>query len=48
MPNRNKNRWLVALAAGLLLVSVWTWSREAASLAVNHTPSHSSMLTFPG
>ncbi|NGZ74948.1 hypothetical protein [Saccharibacillus alkalitolerans] len=46
MPNRNKNKWLVALAAALLLTSVWTWSHEAASLAVNSAPSSSSILTF--
>ncbi|MDO3408432.1 hypothetical protein QWJ34_01485 [Saccharibacillus sp. CPCC 101409] len=46
MPNRNKNKWLVALAAGLLLTSVWTWSHEATSLAVTGAPTHSSFLTF--
>ncbi|WP_172251762.1 hypothetical protein [Saccharibacillus deserti] len=46
MPNRNKNKWLIALAAALLLLNVWTWSHDAASLAVNSTPSHSSILTF--
>ncbi|CAM3503690.1 MULTISPECIES: hypothetical protein [Saccharibacillus] len=46
MPNRNKNKWMVVLAAGLLLLSAWSWSQEAASLAVNSPPSHSSLPTL--
>ncbi|CAM4155120.1 hypothetical protein [Saccharibacillus endophyticus] len=46
MPNRNKNKWMVVLAAGLLLISAWSWSNEAASLAVQVPSSPSSVLTF--
>ncbi len=46
MPNRNKNKWLVALAAGLLIISAWTWGNDAASLAVNVPSSPSSILSF--
>ncbi len=46
MPNRNKNRWLVLLAAGLLITTAWTWSHDAASMAVNAPASPSSILTF--
>ncbi|GGN98686.1 hypothetical protein [Saccharibacillus kuerlensis] len=48
MPDRNKNKWLLAMAAALLLTSAWTWSHGAASLASHSTPapSSSSVLTF--
>lgn len=46
MPNRNKNKWLLTLAAGLVIVSAWTWSHEATPLAVNVPSSPSSILTF--
>ncbi|WP_156950942.1 hypothetical protein [Saccharibacillus sacchari] len=46
MPNRNKNKWLVVLAAGLLIISAWTWGNDAASLAVNMPSSPSSILSF--
>ncbi|MCQ4086589.1 hypothetical protein [Saccharibacillus sp. JS10] len=38
MQNRNKNKWLLALAAGLILISAWTWSHETASLAQHSSP----------